>query len=220
MNSPSESRSGVKGQVLSVIKCIAFDADNTLYQTRFAAKDADMAAMKILANGDTNALYAEFKIIVDGVKNDPDPKIRHRLYSYGLLSKNHGLDLAGAMYGAFKNKLLEIIEVMQGIKEILVALQQKGIKLFVITEDNREMAEAKLKKLDLARYFSGIVSSDDTRIMKPSEKYYALLLKDFRPEEIMVVGDSYEKDLAIPEKLGTKTLLVEKPEDLGKVISG
>jgi FMN phosphatase YigB (HAD superfamily) len=54
--------------------------------------------------------------------------------------------------------------------------------------------------------------------MKPSKKYYLSLLERFRPEEILVVGDNQKKDLNIPHSLGMKAVLVEKPEDIPRIL--
>ncbi len=203
------------------IRCIVFDADNTLYQTRSAAKTADMAAMNVLretTNVSAADLYDEFKRVVDQIKTNPDPKIRHRLYSYSLLSKEHGVEIADKMYAAFSKKLLEEIKPMPGIESLLKNLVER-FELWVLTEDNRAMTLNKLTTLRINEYFKNIISSDDTMSMKPSEKYFDTLLQKFKPEEIMVLGDSYEKDLAIPEKLGMRTLLIEKPADLKKIFA-
>ena len=204
-----------------MVKAVAFDADNTLYLTKPAAKPSDMAAMDVLsarAGKPAEGLYEEFINIVKGVKDSPDPAMRHRMYSYNKLSQKYGVDLAEAMYQSFAEKLLELIAPVPGIENILEKLKNDSIQMLVITEDNRLITEKKLSTLGLAKYFDKIISSDDTGTMKPSEKYYEALLEDTSPEEIMVVGDNFEKDLKIPKELGMKTLLVEQPRDLEKIL--
>lgn len=206
--------------ILQNIKVVAFDADNTLYSTKAAAKPSDMAAMALLSGlcgKSPEALYDEFVEIVRGIKDSPDPRIRHRRHSYGLLCERYGAPSAEGMYAVLSKKLLELITLVPGIKEILEKLKAKGLKMFVITEDNRDMVNSKLATLGIAGYFSGVVSSDDAGIMKPSPKYYKKLLKDFKPEEVLVVGDNEEKDLKIPQSRGMETLLVSSPEDLKKL---
>ena len=203
-----------------MLRAIAFDSDNTLYSTKAAAKPADIAAMEALsaATGKrTDKLYAEFAEIVKTVKDSPDPKVRHRLHSYGLLSGRYGKKVANEMYEALSKKLMELIILVPGIEKVLKMSEKMGLKIFVVTEDNRDMAIKKLSTLGIAGYFETIISSDDTGVMKPSKKYYEALLKEFKPEEILVVGDNLKKDLNIPDSLGMRTVLVEKPEDLAKI---
>lgn len=196
----------------SSIKCVAFDADNTLYSTRAVAKEADLAGLAVLSRAmekPLEDLYAEFIEIVRSIKDSPDPKLRHRKYSYGRLCDIYRVAMTDEMYSAFFKKVIDKIEIMPGTLDILMKLRDKA--LYVITEDNREMAEAKLTRLNLINKFKGIVTSDDVGAMKPSKDYYAELIASFRPEEILVIGDDYEKDLKIPEELKMQTYLMDSP---------
>ncbi len=194
---------------LTKIKCVVFDADNTLYSTKKVAKDADMAAMKVLGEATgkkSEDLYTEFLEIVKTVKDSPDPKIRHRKYSYGKLCAKYEKDLINKMYAAFEEVLIDKIELVPGIMNQLAEMENK--ELYVVTEDNREMAIKKLTKLSLLNKFKSVTTSDEAGIMKPSKNYYSEVLSKFKPEEILVIGDNYEKDLALPEELGMKIRLV------------
>lgn len=204
------------------IKCIAFDADNTLYATREAAKLADRAAIEILANTanqPAEKLYKEWQEIVSTIENSSDPKMRNRTYSYSKLAEKYdAVNVVPKMYKKMMNTLLKKIKLTTGVKEILTKLKARSLKLFVITEDeDREKALAKINTLGIFDYFDGIITSTDVETMKPSEKYYTKLLEKFSPNEILVVGDSFEKDLTIPKQLGMQTLLVKQPGDLSKI---
>lgn len=205
------------------IRCVAFDADNTLYQTRQAAQGADMEAMKLLAAAsgkNPETLYQEFKTIVQTIKDSTDPKIRHRLHSYGILAGNSGVTdpaMPARMIEALETNLLQNLKMVAGVDRILETLAARGIHLVVITEDNHSRTEKKLETLGLRKFFAQVIASDDVGIMKPSPKYYEGLLGQFKAPEILVVGDNQEKDLAIPAQLGMRTVLVLAPEDLGKI---
>ncbi len=199
----------------STIKCVAFDADNTLYSTRDVAKEADLKALEILSKkvgSPLDELYTEFIEVVRSIKDSPDPKIRHRKYSYGMLCSRYRVDLLNEMYEAFKKTVIEKIELMPGILDLLLKLKDKN--LYVITEDNREMATLKLTKLHILDKFKAVTTSDDTGIMKPSKDYYSELIADFRPEEILVIGDNYEKDLKLAEELKMNVYLMDNPSAL------
>ena len=207
---------------ISNIKCAVFDADNTLYATKLAAKESDKAAMNVLADATQKKsadLYNEFMEIVKEIKNSFDPKVRHRKYSYGILLSKAGAkydkDLLDKMCDAFKKTVIDKIEIVPGILDLLTKIKDK--ELYVVTEDNREMATAKLEKLGILDKFKSIITSDDAGIMKPSENYYGELLDKFKPEEIIVFGDDYRKDLELPEKLGMKTFLIDSPKAMQKI---
>ncbi|MBI2013470.1 MAG: HAD family hydrolase [Candidatus Colwellbacteria bacterium] len=204
------------------IKCVAFDADNTLYSTREAAKFADSAAIDVLAreiNQPRDILYNEWQKTVAKIKDSKDPKMRNRMYSYGKLADKFGAaNTVNKMYAKMMEIVLKKIELLPGVKEILSKLKNKKIKLFVITEDeDREKALSKLKNLGILDYFDGVITSTDVGTMKPSEKYYTEILTVFSPSEILAVGDNAEKDLVIPAQLGIQTLLIENSVDLKKI---
>ncbi len=209
---------------LEKIKCVAFDADNTLYKTKEVAKEGDMAALEILSkkvDKPVNDLYTEFLEVVRPIKDSPDPKIRHRKYSYGVLCARYRVDVLEPMYEVFKKTIIEKIELVPGILDLLVKLKDKA--LYIITEDNREMALEKLTKLHILDKFKEVTTSDDAGIMKPSKNYYSELIGSFKPEEILVIGDNYEKDLKLAEELKMNIYLLDSPaalfaltEDLGK----
>jgi HAD superfamily hydrolase (TIGR01549 family) len=206
-------------QNFSKVKTVIFDADNTLYNTKSVAKNADLAAMAVLGyaiNKKPEDLYQEFLAIVEIHKKSADPKVRHRKYSYGSLCAKYETDKINEMYRAFEQTVLDKIEIIPGVIDLLNKLA--GRELFVVTEDNRDMALKKLAKLNIEGRFSGVVTSDDAGVMKPSENYYTAALSKFKPEDILVIGDNYEKDLALPAELGMQIFLVDSPEKIRELL--
>jgi HAD superfamily hydrolase (TIGR01549 family) len=206
------------------IKCIAFDADNTLYSTRAIARDADMEAMRYLSmkTGDTpESLYDHWMQIVSAIKDSKDPQKRHRLYSYGVLCEEYKQpkEFAEEMFEVLLDVIREKLKLIGNAKEVLETLKKKKIALYVITEDDKRKAMVKLEKLEIIKFFDNVITSDDVGTMKPSEKYYEPLVRKFKLGEILVVGDDIEKDLSVPKKLGMQTLLVENERDLQKLLS-
>ena len=210
------------GQLLATkpIKCIAFDADNTLYNSHQAAPPADIAAMELLSKkAKTTAwtLYNEWSEIIEKIKNSKNPKIRTRLYSYGELCSRYFVksDLAREMHVKFTNVLLKNLKPAKDISEILRTLIQDK---YVITDDIKQLADKKLKRLDLREFFKKVITSDEVGTMKPSRKFYEQLSKNFDPQEILVVGDNWQKDLEIPAQLGMQILFVENSQSLKKLL--
>lgn len=203
------------------VKCIAFDADNTLYNSHQTAPIADIRAMQLLSERvkkNSQNLYKEWQLLVDKIKNSSDPKVRTRHYSYGMLCKNYGLDQAFAqnMYELFTNVLLKNLNSPKRLKEILQNLLQEK---YVLTDDITTLATKKLKRFGLEGFFKEFITSDIVGITKPSKKFYNVLLKKFQPEEILVVGDNWRKDLEIPAKLGMQVLFVENEKSLEKLLA-
>lgn len=193
------------------IKCIAFDADNTLYNSHKAAPIADNAAMGLLAKKvktTTGNLYDEWLTIVGKIKNSKDPKVRTRLYSYGELCKRYKIkpEFARKMFSEFTDTFLKNLKSTKNIEKVLTSLAQDK---YVVTDDIKQLADKKLNHLGLNEFFKEVITSDKVGTTKPSEKFYEPFLKRYHPEEILVVGDDWEKDLRIPAELGMQILFVE-----------
>ncbi|MBI4144071.1 HAD-IA family hydrolase [Candidatus Woesearchaeota archaeon] len=188
-----------------LIRAVVFDADNTLYNTKDVAEQADMVVMKFMAmqtNKTPEELYHYWKSkIVDKLKNENDPKKRHRLFSYNLLAKEFRVADSGA-FRLFLERLLYLLRPLQGVEDVLNSL--KRFKLAVVSEDSSDMLLAKLMKLGLRSYFDVVVSSDKIGVMKPNGAYLAeaLRLLNVVPQECLVVGDDYEKDIALWKQKG------------------
>ncbi len=191
-----------------LIRAILFDADNTLYNTRDVAKEADMAAMRHFSKQSASKLYQHWKEnIVKKVMNEAEPYKRHRLYSYRLLAEELKLKDSEGAFRAFLMALLKKISLMPNARKTLSSL--KGYKLGIISEDPSDLLLPKIKTLGIDRHFQLILSSGSVGKMKPCREYIDIALKALgvSAHECIFVGDSYEKDLAIPKEMGAVTVL-------------
>lgn len=66
--------------------------------------------------------------------------------------------------------------------------------------------EAVLSDFDLRRFFKNIIESAVVGVRKPDPKIFVLGVEalGMRPEEVLVVGDSYKKDIVPAESIGCK----------------
>lgn len=66
---------------------------------------------------------------------------------------------------------------------------------------------AVLSDFDLLKYFNNIIESAVVGVRKPDPKIFAMGVEalGLKPEEVLVIGDSYKKDIVPAESLGCKT---------------
>ena len=189
-----------------LLRAIVFDADNTIYQTKKSAKTADMAAMKFFAlqiKKKPEELYEYWhKKIIPRVIKEQEPKKRERIHSYLLLAKKFKFKEVMKGYKIFKEELVKHIELMPGFKEL--AANISDYKTALVTEDSKDLLQAKLARFKLNTFFDVIVCSDDVEHMKPHKKYVERALEglDVSANECLFVGDNYEKDLKIAQLKG------------------
>lgn len=85
-----------------------------------------------------------------------------------------------------------LLGVFPGINELLSTLKEKSFSLGVVTSKSKIGADLTLSTIDLAGYFSTLVTVDDTTKHKPHGEPVLLALEklDKTPSEAVFIGDS------------------------------
>ena len=131
-------------------------------------------------------------------------------------------------------KYQDTIAVFPGIPELLSQLEERGVKMGVVTSQTREEYEEGFAPFPIARHFTTLVRADDAPEHKPSPvpllKY--MELAGCAPSELLFVGDR-EGDLRCARGAGVDFALagwgnpggqmawtnrLERPEDLLKYL--
>jgi HAD superfamily hydrolase (TIGR01509 family) len=193
----------------SKIKAVLFDADNTLFPTRDIAKDCDAEALRLFEDegADHKQVLLAFYDIVGKLSGDDDIRKRTRSYSYALLAKKLRIKPQVAVDAAkkFRELVLSKIAPYPAARKFIEKLQKKySARLAVVTCEEREWALEKLEAAGLMDFFDVVVTTSETRKMKPHSSYCTLACKKLkvRPADCVMVGDSEAHDLAPARKLG------------------
>ena len=83
-------------------------------------------------------------------------------------------------------------QVYPGVRATLEAFRREGIALAVLTNKLSRSTQLVLERLELARYFSRVVSGDSLGFRKPDPRVLLAVLADFSAPaaESLMVGDS------------------------------
>lgn len=107
------------------------------------------------------------------------------------------------------------------IYSILSRLSQR-YELGVISNFYGNLVQV-LKELDFNKFFSVVMDSEITGLRKPGSQVYIQLMNkmSLRPEDLIMVGDSYENDIIPSKNLGYRTIWLrgkcwKYPEDWSK----
>lgn len=70
-----------------------------------------------------------------------------------------------------------------------------------------------LNQFGLISFFKDVIDSAEVKIRKPDTGIFELAIKKlgYKPEEILVIGDSLKNDILPAQKLGCQTLLIGNP---------
>ncbi len=204
------------------IKAILFDADETLY--RIQSESAYQVLYAFLAQELSIAserIRAAHRAQIEKVKASRDPEKRH--YAFVLtwalehLNLVHSEELIQQALDRFWGEIIENLSWEPDIKETMCALKKK-YRIAIASDEFPENLEKKLNKVfgKWQDYFEFMITPRETGEMKPSTLYYRLALKKwgFTPSEVLIVGDSVDRDIKPAHSWGCHALLVsEKPID-------
>lgn len=191
-----------------MIKAVIFDLDNTLIDFMTMKKMAVQGAISAMKD-------AGLKIS----EKDAEKKLYDLYWKYGIeyhkifqifLKKHLGkIDykiLANAIVG-YRKVQSSFMKPYPKVKSTLIKLKELGIKLTILTDAPRMNAWLRLAETDLSDFFDIVITYDDTKAKKPNKKPFIVMLKKLKlkPDEILMVGDSLDKDIKGASSLGIKT---------------
>lgn len=209
-----------KNKVLSMIKAVLFDLDQTII---------DLIAMK------TKACKSAIKAMIKaGLKIDEKTgyrKLMHTYFRVGIDSNIAFTKFLEEETGKADEKILQagikayletkpsFLKPYPYVLETLEYLRSRNLKLGIVTDAPKEKAMQRLDGMNITHYFDPIITFDDTGEEKPSEKPFRLAMErlNLYPEEILFVGDRYKRDIRGAGRLGMKTLYIRSYEDLKKI---
>ena len=96
-------------------------------------------------------------------------------------------------------------KLMPGVREVLVALDQRNILQALVTRNSRRIAEATLERFSLR--FDPIVAREDAAPKPDPEAIEKILaLWSFKPDQVAIVGD-FRFDIEAGHRAGVRTVL-------------
>jgi putative hydrolase of the HAD superfamily len=104
----------------------------------------------------------------------------------------------------FLRRTTQKTRTVPGAKELLEYLHTEGYRLFILSNGFREIQSLKLQNCGLASYFERIILSEDASIQKPHKGIFDFALKNTnsRRSESLMIGDSWEADIAGAKNAG------------------
>ncbi len=189
------------------MKAVIFDLDNTLIDLmRMKDYCIDAAIDAMIDTGLAMSKQKAKKVIHEMyVKDIEDQRIFQRFLKKAIGRVDPKI-LAHAIL-AYRRVKAGFLAPYPGTKPTLIALKEMGMKLAVVSDAPRQQAWLRLAAMSLDDFFDIIVTYDDTREKKPSEKPFLKALAALKvvPGECLMVGDWPERDIAGAKRLGMKT---------------
>jgi putative hydrolase of the HAD superfamily len=204
------------------IKAVLFDLDNTLIDFMKMKKEACKSAIKAMIDAGLKMKKREGyeKLMECYFRVGLDSSIAFTKFLEEQVGKAGEKILQAGIKGYQKTKP-DYLKPYPYVLETLEMLKSFGLKLGIVTDAPREKALQRLNAMNITKYFNIIITVDDTGVGKKDLLPLELAIKklNLSSEEILFVGDSLRRDIEPAKKIGMKTLLIKRYQDLRKIKS-
>jgi putative hydrolase of the HAD superfamily len=197
-----------------MIKCVAFDMDDTLYDELDYYKSGLAAVASVIA-GDHE--------LDDGVVSETIWKVfiggNHKT------TFNETLDKLAIAYRS--EDIIKLVNVLRSHSpQISLPVDSRAVleelmesyKLALITDGFLPAQKLKARALEIEQYFDCMIFTEELgrECWKPSTAAFEKMLEQLglTAQQCVYVGDNLTKDFIAPNKLGFKTILLTRPNGL------
>jgi putative hydrolase of the HAD superfamily len=210
------------------ISAIFFDLDDTLVEdTLSLERCAEAAVLEVSPDRglDARALavaYVDSAIdFWEGLEPGGAPPkpgdIRPSMWRAAL--RRFGVDdaaLASRIAKRYDELRIERVELFPEAVQVLHQLQGR-YKMSIITNGFAETHDVKIARLELGRFFDHVILAGELRLVKPDPKIFqhAMQLAQVTPSESVMVGDRFNRDIAVAHAAGMRAVWVNvRDEDV------
>lgn len=201
-----------------MVKNLILDLDNTLYGYDTPHKQAMDTVLKAFAE--------RFAISDDQTRStfDRARKKTHlelparaashnRLLYFQKMFEENGINCmphALEFYELYWSTFLEGMQLFEGVEDYLQAHRAQGGKVCVLTDLTAHIQYRKINKLDLYQYLDFLVTSEEVGIEKPHPYTFTKALQKLgcTPEEALMIGDSWSKDIQGANFMGISSVWI------------
>tara|TARA_A100001015_G_scaffold12080_1_gene14269 strand:- start:643 stop:2304 length:1662 start_codon:yes stop_codon:yes gene_type:complete len=187
-----------------------FDLDNTLYNYT----ECHNKALFFILEGISDKL----NISIDEIQDKYDLISRSLKYELSGTASSHNkgiyikqlleeynidLGLSVLYEKSYWKMFYENLKCYDGVYDFIKWLKNNNIGVVIVTDYETEYQIEKLKYLELLPYIDKVITSEEVGKEKPSKQMFLTALHKInaKPEEVIMIGDNYEKDI-----LGAKNM--------------
>jgi putative hydrolase of the HAD superfamily len=205
---------------LQGIKGVLLDLDNTLYAYEPCHK---AATEKCRAIAETDFGIAP-ELFTDSLKNaraQVHAQLQGQAASHSRLLYFHKQieSLSGKSHPSYALQMektyweafLASMHLTEEAEQFLQSLRIAKLKTCLVTDLTTQIQMQKWQHLKLVSYLDFILTSEEAGIEKPAAQIFHLALAklNLKADEVIMVGDNPEKDIAGAEKSGIRSYLIE-----------
>lgn len=194
-----------------MIKAIFMDIDDTIFDFSLCVRGAfweACAAAKITAVEETYQAFCRIDAALWDMQKagrltvDDVVRVRASRFTEAVNASTQ----AAAFQQAFQRALSAQTVFVQNASSVIRSLSGR-FPLYAASNGMLDMQLSRLKSAELLLYFSDVFVSDEIGFEKPDGRFFTECLNrvHFRPEEVLMVGDSLQSDIVGAAKTGLKS---------------
>ena len=209
-----------------MIKAIFLDIDDTIFDFSQCAHRAfgdACAAVKITPTEDAWQTFCRIDVSLWKAQKEGRLTVAEvvQFRAEHFAKAVNVLGQASAFQQAFQRALSVQTALVPGADHVLRSLSGSFL-LFAASNGILQMQLSRLKSAGLFSYFSDVFVSDEIGFEKPDRRFFSKCLHRIHscPEEVLMVGDSLQADIAGGAKSGLKTCWLnrkKKPNPSGMI---
>lgn len=190
-----------------MIKRVIFDIDNTLIEWKSEYDDEIEKSLKTFKIPYTNN---DLKNIFDAMEKYEDTYYtykRNQILDFinTYTKKNYPMELLNDVLYRWSLCVPEKLD--NSVLETLKYLSQK-YEIVILTDWFEKEQENRLKLLGISKYFSKIFAAENVK-RKPFKEAFLTAIEKNKPEECIMIGDNFERDIQGALNAGLKAVYFE-----------
>jgi putative hydrolase of the HAD superfamily len=190
-----------------MIKAVVFDLDETLYDEFDFVRGGFKAVAKYVKMEFGLDDKKTYSLLIKSFKKYGRGRTFDHVFGNREFFNPDAVKKMVEVYRSHDVKLKPYEETIPLLKKL-----KKKYLIGIITDEQRELQEGKIKALGIKDFFDLIVFTDDLKAEKPKKDSFEYLLKrlNLKGHEVVYVGDNPEKDFAGARALNIKTVRLMK----------